>query len=65
MPLNPTEDMIERAIQLRQTRKISLGDSVIAASALVRDFDLYTHNVSDFAGFRGLRIVDPIPLITK
>jgi len=31
-----------------------------AATALVHDLDLYTHNVSDFAGIEGLRVVDPI-----
>lgn len=58
--LQPTEDIIETAIRLRQFRKMSLGDSVIAATALVHDLDLYTHNVSDFSGIEGLRVVDPI-----
>lgn len=58
--LSPTDDIIEIAIQLKQSRKMSLGDSVIAATALIHDLELYTHNVSDFAGIEGLRIVDPI-----
>jgi predicted nucleic acid-binding protein len=58
--LSPTDLIIERAIHLKQSRKMSLGDSVIAATALVHDLDLYTHNVSDFAGIEGLRVVDPI-----
>lgn len=61
IPLSPTDDIIEIAILLKQSRKMSLGDSVIAATALVHDLDLYTHNVSDFAGIGGLRVVDPIP----
>jgi len=60
-PIYPDDDIIEKAIQLRQFRKMSLRDSVIAATALIHDFDLYTHNVSDFSGIDGLRVIDPIP----
>jgi len=59
-PLSLTDDIIETAIRLKQTRKMSLGDSVIAATALIHDLELYTHNVSDFTGVGGLRVVDPI-----
>jgi hypothetical protein len=60
--LLPTADIVEKAITLRQTRKMSLGDSIIAATALVHDLDLYTHNVADFAGILDLRIVDPLKI---
>lgn len=39
---------------------MSLGDSIIAATALVYDLDLYTHNIVDFSSIEELRIVDPI-----
>lgn len=39
---------------------MSLGDSIIAATALVNSFELYTHNVADFVGISGLKIIDPI-----
>lgn len=60
MPLPPTEEIVEKAIELRQARKMSLGDSILAATALIHDFDLYTHNVADFQGIPDLRIVDPM-----
>lgn len=59
--LHPTSEIIQTAIQLRQTRKMSLGDSVIAATALVHNLELYTHNVVDFSNINGLNVVDPIP----
>ncbi len=38
---------------------MSLGDSVVAATALVHDLTLATRNARDFAGIAGLRVVDP------
>ncbi len=60
-----TDEILEKAIKLRQLKKMSLGDSIIAATALVHDFDLYTHNVADFIGIPDLRVIDPIPSGTK
>ena len=53
-------DIILEAIVLRQKRKISVGDSIIAASALLYKFTLYTHNVEDFSWIKGLKIIDPL-----
>jgi toxin FitB len=60
-PLTPTEDVVNLAISLKQSKKMSLGDSIIAATALVHNLELYTHNVSDFSGITGLKTVDPMP----
>lgn len=46
LPLD--ERVILRAIALRQQEKMSLGDAVIAATALVYDLALVTRNVDDF-----------------
>ena len=45
---------------LRQARKMSLGDSLIAATALVFGRQLLTRNVQDFASVPGLVVVDPL-----
>jgi toxin FitB len=37
------------AVKLRQKRRMTLGDSIIAATALVHRRTLVTHNISDFA----------------
>ncbi len=52
-------DIIERAIALRQQKNISLGDSIIAATALEHDLTLCTRNVADFKWIDGLKIVNP------
>lgn len=55
-----TDEVADRAIALRQLRRISLGDSVIAATALVAGLKLVTHNTSDFDRIDGLELDDPL-----
>lgn len=55
-----SEDVKNRAIDIRQKLKISLGDSIIAATALFWDVALYTRNVDDFKNIEGLRVVNPV-----
>jgi predicted nucleic acid-binding protein len=43
-----SEAVLTRAIQLRQARKISLGDSLVAATALTLGCELSTHNTDDY-----------------
>jgi predicted nucleic acid-binding protein len=49
-----------RAIALRQARKMSLGDAIIAATALVHQLALVTRNVTDFDHIAGLTLQDPL-----
>jgi predicted nucleic acid-binding protein len=56
-----SDDVAERAIELRRRRRMSLGDSIIAATALVEGIPLVTHNVSDFTGIADLQVEDPLP----
>jgi predicted nucleic acid-binding protein len=55
-----TTEVAERAIALRRAHRMSLGDSIIAATALVENISLVTHNVSDFEGIPDLRLEDPV-----
>lgn len=41
-------EIVEQAIVLRKAHKIKLGDSIIAATALVYDLTLITRNTHDF-----------------
>ena len=55
-----TDDISERATKLRQAKNMSLGDAIIAATALEHNYELWTANVEDFAHIEGLRILNPI-----
>ncbi len=58
----PVDDaVIQKAIDIRRMKKISLGDSLIAATALIQGVELVTRNTADFAGIPGLKVINPIP----
>lgn len=50
----------EIAIQLRQQRKLTLGDSLIAATCLERGYTLATYNTADFARIEELKVFNPL-----
>lgn len=52
--------ILNQAVVLRQSHKMSPGDAIIAATALVHGCDLYTRNESDFQWITGLKIVNPV-----
>jgi predicted nucleic acid-binding protein len=52
--------VVARAVTLRQARRMSLGDALVAATALVFGRELLTRNVKDFAGVPGLTVADPL-----
>ena len=54
------QEVLDEAVRLRQQRKVSLGDALVAATALVNHLPLVTHNVADFAWIDGLIVVDPL-----
>lgn len=56
----PSVEIFLKAIELRQQRNVSVGDALIAATALFHNLTLATHNVSDFDWVEGLEVVDPI-----
>ena len=54
-----TRRIISRAVVLRRQRKMSLGDALIAATALEYDLTLITRNLRDFQWIEQLRLIDP------
>lgn len=60
--LYPTPQTFQIAITLRQQRKMSLGDALIAATALAYNLTLATHNTADFMGIDALVLFDPLEL---
>lgn len=57
--LTLSPDVADTAVLLRQNRKMSLGDSIIAATALVNDLPLITNNQKDFEWIAGLTLLNP------
>ena len=58
LPINT--EIAEKAVSLRQQRSISLGDSIIAATALITHQTLVTHNMADFQWVPDLILLDPL-----
>jgi toxin FitB len=56
-----TQGILDRAVRLRQTRKMSLGDALVAATALEYGRTLVTRNVKDFSWISGLTLHNPLP----
>ena len=54
------EDIINSAIHLKQHRKTSLGDALIAATALTKKLTLVTNNIEDFENIKGLKLINPL-----
>lgn len=54
-----TETILRRAAALRRVRRMKLGDSIIAATALETGAKLVTRNVDDFRHIAGLEISNP------
>ena len=55
------QPVLNQAIKLRQTKKMLPGDAIIAATALVYGYEIYTRNEVDFRWVAGLKVVNPIP----
>lgn len=55
-----TARQCEQAISLRQQRKMSLGDALIAATALDHNLPLATRNTKDFDWISGLHLINPL-----
>lgn len=61
--LVPVDDAVLReAVRLRQIRKMTLGDALIAGTALAHGWKLATRNKADFSWIAGLEVVDPLSL---
>ena len=57
LPLSQT--VLDQAVALRQQRKMSLGDALVAGTALVHGLTLVTRNVEDFQWIQGLSLLNP------
>ncbi|MEN9609626.1 MAG: hypothetical protein RLZZ628_440 [Bacteroidota bacterium] len=53
-------EIAQKAIELKQHKKMSLGDAIIAATALIHDIPLVTRNIADFKHIKTLKLINPI-----
>lgn len=60
IPINAA--ISHRAIALKQQQKMSLGDALIAATALEYNKSLVTRNIQDFQWISGLSVINPIKI---
>ncbi len=51
--------VINHATKLRQIKKMSLGDAIIACTALINETPLVTRNSSDFDWIDNLNVINP------
>lgn len=57
LPLS--QGVLEQAVKLRQLRKMSLGDALVAGTALVFGHTLVTRNTDHFHWIAGLTVLNP------
>nr|VFJ74916.1 MAG: hypothetical protein BECKFW1821C_GA0114237_106713 [Candidatus Kentron sp. FW] len=55
-----SQPVLEQAVKLPQQRKISLGDSIIAATAVLNYLTLLTANVRDFQWIPNIKLLNPL-----
>lgn len=54
-----SQDVLIQAVALRQQRRMTLGDAIIAGTALVYKLTLITRNVDDFRWIAELNLLNP------
>ena len=54
-----SQAILDQAVKLRQLRKMTLGDALIAATALVHNLTLVTRNSDDFDWIPDLPVLNP------
>jgi predicted nucleic acid-binding protein len=54
-----SQSVLVRAVMLRQIRRMSLGDAIIAGTALSHNYQLVTRNIKDFQWIKDLQLLNP------
>jgi len=54
------DEIVDKTIEVRKKYKLKLPDAIIAATAMINNLTLVTHNKKDFKKIRGLKIIDPL-----
>lgn len=63
-PLLPISQVVlDQAVKLRQAHRMTLGDALVAGTALTHGLTLVTRNTSDFTWIAGLTVFNPFDQI--
>ena len=54
-----SQPVLEQAVKLRQLRRMTLGDALVAGTALAHNLTLVTRNAQDFDWITGLSVLNP------
>jgi toxin FitB len=57
-----SQAVIEQGVTLKQIKKMSLGDTIIAATGLVYDLTVVTRNIDDFRWITNLKLFNPFAI---
>jgi len=55
-----SDGIVQWAVKLRQRRKMTLGDAIVAGTALAHERTLVTHNTEDFRWIDEIKLLDPL-----
>jgi predicted nucleic acid-binding protein len=58
LPLS--DAVVQWAIRLRQRRRMTLGDAIVAGTAVAHGHILVTHNTDDFRWISEIKLLDPL-----
>jgi toxin FitB len=58
-----SQKVLDQAVKLRQRRKMSLGDALVAGTALAFNLTLVTRNIDDFKGIKKLSLLNPFEMV--
>jgi predicted nucleic acid-binding protein len=53
------DEIVNKTIEIRKSKKIKLPDAIIAATAVVHGLILISRNTSDFTNIQSLHVIDP------
>jgi predicted nucleic acid-binding protein len=56
----PSPEIYDAAIEIRKKHNLKLGDSIIAATALVHGLTIYSRNLKDFEKVSTIKCINPV-----
>ncbi|MCY7327970.1 MAG: type II toxin-antitoxin system VapC family toxin [Saprospiraceae bacterium] len=57
-----TDEVVEKTIEIRRSRKPKVADAIIAATAILQGLQLISRNEKDFKNLPGLDLINPFDL---